>query len=868
VSAALGRLDLSRHLTEYPVANAASGQIDLTQPQNLQQVQQAWQDRQNLAADIFTRLRNAVGAPDPTTVTPPSDQYYGLQWLAQLAVNIVDYIDDDDYITAFQWYPTDKTKVVYGTELPRLVINEVYAQVNNDPNTATQDNTAKKATEQNYKLNMWIEFHNPMNQDGALSDAGAARLFQQGQMGQQGTPIYQICVLNNANPAIRARENLDGSPPGTNGTPPNNPATQQYMVVNFPQPTAMSPNIPDRVLPSNGAYAAQAANNSNAGFYVLAPDNSNKDVYGTTGTPAPDNADDPGITFTAATPNGPFNAGQPSSSLTQNIPVANDATDPILTTGKASVLLRRLAAPGLPSQPALNPAAPWLYNPYITTDYADTLKVWDGRRWNSTMTNPNFQDWTNPGPPPTNRYSMGRKEPYASDNTNPGAGSQWQPQNPTTPPSGNLKYHTFFRHNAAEDVNAMLQPVTPIPNGGEPTLTYPFHWMVHPDRPLINPMEVVHVSGYKPHELTQQFVTGAGAFQHIAPWTNQDSRLYRFLELAECQDRAAGAVVGGRSAGKININTIWDKETLNALCDAQSSNSFTQADVDAVWTAMTSAGGRSPGVTQTPPAITQADRPFMSMGTGHTAAGNTPLYFGDPNKAQSQDIGSTVLNPAIFKVSGASPSYPYLQAELLTKIFGNMTTRSNVFAVWCTVGYFEVTDTSTQPVKLGAEIGSSQGTTVRHRMFAIVDRTNLTIDPNTAGQRSQGPAPWWVPSPSPVQAPGMGGPVPQAFVIPRYYEGFDLSSVIQTGTSLVIDTGNAADAANPQEKVLVTSVSVDAMNNNVLDLQAVFTKAHAPGFRVTNVGASTSPGNPGPQPNFDYRNPRYAPVVRYFALLD
>jgi hypothetical protein len=222
----------------------------------------------------------------------------------------------------------------------------------------------------------------------------------------------------------------------------------------------------------------------------------------------------------------------------------------------------------------------------------------------------------------------------------------------------------------------------------------------------------------------------------------------------------------------------------------------------------------------------------------------------DDTFLRSFGTGATIPNQRLFdapKAPGTNatdPPHPYLLSQIMTKICNNITTRSNVFAVYLTVGFFEVTNDAVQPPTMNAEIGLSNGTNIRHRMFCIVDRTNLSFGQLTTltgpvnipnGQAVPG-----VQTVSLAAVSGTTSPTAPTTAIPW---------TINPGITLVIDTGNAN-----QESVIVTAVSGNQITAN-------FIRAH-------NSGASvTIPGNPGPQPFFDPRNPNYAPVIPYFAII-
>jgi hypothetical protein len=426
------------------------------------------------------------------------------------------------------------------------------------------------------------------------------------------------------------------------------------------------------------------------------------------------------------------------------------------------------------------------------------------------------------------RQSYGRIQPYAGLSSGFGLQAVLPPA--TTPPPGDTT-NTFFSQNS----NVPTPPNT-------------FDWLTHLDRQLISPIELFQTSMYKPHQLTQQFITGAGKFQHRLQLglADQTSRLYRGFEFLTVGNRGLGVAANGRVPGKINLNTIWDADTMLALADPQPANSYTSqlafnpgnpGDLTTPfgnWF-QTFYNDRTKNVVPGP-----MDNPYKGFATPFVPPGDLQYAAGT-----GAGISATMFRPGVFDFSTAP--HPVQKAELLNKIYNNVTTRSNVFAMWMTIGFFEVIDDTTRPVKLGAEIGLAQHTNTRHRIFAIVDRTNLRTQTSPLIFLKANTTPQ--PAASPPNPPGSSDVAVDA--LSSTYEGNPYT--ISAGTKLLVDVGVY------QEIVTVNSVNTVANTFN-----ANFTLPHTAGFLI--VPANTLMGNPGPQQNY---NPlQDSAVVRYYSIIN
>jgi hypothetical protein len=303
----------------------------------------------------------------------------------------------------------------------------------------------------------------------------------------------------------------------------------------------------------------------------------------------------------------------------------------------------------------------------------------------------------------------------------------------------------------------------------------PFTWLTWNNRPYISQYELMLVPTTSSYDLLRSFSARAATdpytisaispsgtgFNHlpnfflrdailtlVAPPVNINLEFFRLLDFVEVPSRYVGTermfvpnppaaspqfevgfngeplfgdmappfnhISRYRYPGKVNINTVFDR---GLWTDLMRSYSGTVADYTAL------ADSRR-GLTA------EVIRPFREFIAPQVVTGS-----GDNEGLLRRDIGVgnsdglMVFDPGDFSVQAPhnnSDRNPYFRYDAVQRMGNLATTRSSVFSIWITVGYFEVDPTTgdlltTDPRT--CELGSDSGQITRHRGFFIFDRS-------------------------------------------------------------------------------------------------------------------------------------------------
>jgi hypothetical protein len=936
----LGPVDLNRELTEYrqtsTYAPSATNRFPPTTvapfPPSANTVfDAAARDRQHLARDIFLRLialpqSNAVASIvdgtlvrynaatgyltiDPTT---PGTTLIALAQWAQLAANMVDYVDADDVMTVFVWnpdptnLPTNTTpntlynptadqlnltatalpqRTVFGTEQPRLVINEAYVAVKN-----TTGDAGITAT-QPYIREHWVELHNPIPLEPAtgqtLSDNGGARLMYKQNVTQQVTNLITGATGNYLGATytpyrLEVAEvdsaSADQTPYTTyldpTTSPPGRAALDTAAIPGMTVKVRMTdytndPTAASTLTQEDERYVVRPiANNvasgpdgGNTGYAVIGPTQDRLPNTTVTHTISPPDATAPPAP-TVSSMAYPTNMGAPNATVTT-----------AATANTSVVILRRLANPYLPAQDDPTQIGTLGYfNPYVTVDYVERVPTADRIERDHTGAHTGTT---------RDRATLGRDHPYSALGFIDETGGTTDPR------------HTLFQRNS----NLLMANNRSAGTNG-------LVWFPHLDREAANVLEVLHAQEQSPARLTHTLTSANMSRTVPYQWYRNSQRPTRLLDLLTTHTRLAGTPLGGREPGRLNLNTLNDPLLLSALFDPQAGNNFTGVyDPTTLWNNYLSIAsgvertrnGRTPGITTAEDATTGSDRPFRHS-----------LYF-----PTGTNPTTDITDDSTFRVVAGTPTTPvflnnveetadrsaYTQLEPLRKIWNNVSHTSDSFLVLVTVGFFEVTNTGpwsvTNQPQFGAELFDKVPGDLRAQFAGIIDRSNLAVANPTTPTVAATEAPFQTklttdasPGATTINVEAtfvaIGNPLPDgttATADTAILFGDGLRSYLAisgaSNTALQIGYGDSTAATNPGdgEWRLVTGVAqrqrATASGNVVVPGEVTLTvpalnQFHGGGTLVSNVVF----GSPGPQPGVTLPQLKQRGIVPYFTRIE
>jgi hypothetical protein len=190
-----------------------------------------------------------------------------------------------------------------------------------------------------------------------------------------------------------------------------------------------------------------------------------------------------------------------------------------------------------------------------------------------------------------------------------------------------------------------------------------------------------------------------------------------------------------REPGRVNINTIFDDQVFYAAVAG-----IPQAAAQATWQSVVlNRQGYGASAFATDNAFpSYFSQPFRTADAADMMPlPNSRVKSIDATLLREDRTSTTTPKDPLFKNSDTSEHVnvdrnPYFRYQGFQKIGNTFTTHSNVFAVWMTIGYFEVEDNGSPVVvdaghpdgyRLGMELGADTGEIQRHRSFFIIDRS-------------------------------------------------------------------------------------------------------------------------------------------------
>jgi hypothetical protein len=351
-----------------------------------------------------------------------------------------------------------------------------------------------------------------------------------------------------------------------------------------------------------------------------------------------------------------------------------------------------------------------------------------------------------------------------------------------------------------------LDPRSPADTTYNGSPLEPFPWFTWLNRPFLSEMEMMLVPKRRSSQLLAEFTMTAGntyttaaePYGHVINFFYDDAtfpvtstphwKLHRLLEFVRVPSPFVGTELQGeptrfsdltkihdfhtpfnrisnrRDPGRVNLNTITSQNVWNGLVG----DFVDPAAPTPLWNDFIRSrrGNNNTNMFALDPDVpTRFANPFRSF-AGRYLVPDTAQS--NPPKALQVLIGPNETDATLLRpVPGSAPPTPlfnydptvdnpvnntdrnpYFRYQLLNRMGSTATTRSNVYAVWVTVGYFEVEPVTWSPVlpgpppvdarglthaqfqqiypdgfQLGQELGSDTGDITRHRAFYMIDRS-------------------------------------------------------------------------------------------------------------------------------------------------